>query len=141
MAKNNSGPAAPTPPVTNPFAPVVTPMALSHGERPEKFTGADFKRWQQKMLFYLTTLGLAKYLTEDAPVVAELEPDPVKVEAHTAWKNSDFMCKNYILNGLDNSLYNVYCTVATSKQLWLALEKKYKTEDAGMKKFIIGKFF
>ena len=50
------------------------------------------------------------------------------------------MCKNYILNGLDNSLYNVYCTVATSKELWTALDRKYKTEDAGMEKFITGKF-
>ena len=97
-------------------------MALSHGERPEKFNGTDFKRWQQKMLFYLTTLGLAKFLTEDAPEVGELEPDAIKVEAANSWKNSDFMCKNYILNVLDNSLYNVYCTVATSKELWTALD-------------------
>ena len=92
------------------------------------------------MLFYLTTLGLAKYLTEDAPEVGELKPDAIKVEAATVWKNSDFICKNYILNGLDNSLYNVYCTVATSKELWTVLDRKYKTEDAGMKKFIAGKF-
>ena len=119
---------------------MVPTMALSHGERPEKFTGMDFKRWQQKMLFYLTTLGLAKFLTEDAPIVEELEPDATKVEALTVWKSSDFMCKDYILNGLDNSLYIVYCTARTSKQLWMALDKKYKTEDAGMKKFIAGKF-
>ena len=29
---------------------------VAHGEKPEKFGGVDFKRWQQKMLFYLTTL-------------------------------------------------------------------------------------
>ena len=117
-----------------PTGPLVTlPVPFSHGERPEKFNGQDFKRWQQKMLFYLTTLGLAKYLTEDPPQVDELEPDATKVEALTAWKGSDFICKNYILNGLENSLYNVYCTVQTAKTLWLYLEKKYKTEDAGMK--------
>ena len=94
-----------------------TTVALSHGERPEKFTGVDFKRWQQKMLFYLTTLNLAMFLTEDALTVDELEPDASKVEALNIWKNSDFISKNYILNGLDNSLYNVYCTVKTSKLL------------------------
>ena len=127
-----------TVPSATPLVPPTIPS--SHGERPEKFNGQDFKRWQQKMLFYLTTLGLAKYITEDPPFVEELEPDATKVEAFTAWKNSDFICKNYILNGLDNSLYNVYCTVETAKVLWLSLEKKYKTEDAGMKKFIVGKF-
>ena len=50
------------------------------------------------------------------------------------------MCKNYILSGLLNDLYNVYSNVKTSKELWDALEKKYKTEDAGMKKFIVAKY-
>lgn len=30
--------------------------------------------------------------------------------------------------------------MGTSKELWDALEKKYKTEDAGLKKFIAAKF-
>ena len=41
---------------------VMAPMTVSHGEKPEKFNGTDFKRWQQKMLFYLTTLNLAHFL-------------------------------------------------------------------------------
>ena len=48
---------------------------VSHGEKPEKFNGNDFKRWQQKMLFYLTTLNLAKFLREDAPICSENEAD------------------------------------------------------------------
>ncbi|CAL5345602.1 unnamed protein product [Camellia sinensis] len=50
------------------------------------------------------------------------------------------MCRNYILNGLDNMLYNVYSPLKTAKELWDSLEKKYKTEDAGTKKFVVGKF-
>lgn len=38
------------------------------------------------MLFYLTMLNLARFLKEDAPTLSE----------------------NYILNGLDNTLYDVY---------------------------------
>ena len=34
----------------------------NHGEKPERFNGTDFERWQQKMLFYLTTLNLARFL-------------------------------------------------------------------------------
>ncbi|TMX03339.1 hypothetical protein EJD97_016939 [Solanum chilense] len=34
----------------------------------------------------------------------------------------------------------VYNNAKTSKELWDALEKKYKIEDAGMKKFIVAKF-
>ena len=64
-------------------------------EKPGKFDGTEFKWWQQKMLFYLTTL--ARFLQEDPP---EPETD--------AWTQCDFLCRNYILNGLDDSLYNVY---------------------------------
>ncbi|CAL9019361.1 unnamed protein product [Prunus brigantina] len=48
---------------------VVIPASSSHGEKLEKFNGTDFKRWQQNMLFYLTTLNLAKFLKEDAPTI------------------------------------------------------------------------
>jgi len=52
----------------------------------------------------------------------------------------DFLCRNYILNGLDDSPYNVYSPITTVKKLWASLDKKYKIEDAGNKKFIVGRF-
>ena len=93
------------------------PTHVSHGEKPEKFNGNDFKRWQQKMLFYLTILNLAKFLREDDPVCSENEADRQVVVAVDAWKHSDFLCKNYILNGLDNTLYNVYSPIKTVREL------------------------
>ncbi|KAK3043401.1 hypothetical protein RJ639_001980 [Escallonia herrerae] len=91
------------------------------------------------MLFYLTTLNLARFLQEDAPDLGE-NPDRQTVAAVDAFKHSDFLCKNYILNGLDNALYNVYSPMVNAKALWDSLERKYKTEDAGSKKFVVGKF-
>jgi len=44
------------------------------------------------------------------------------------------------LNGLDDSLYNVYSPITTTKKLWASLDKKYKTEYAGTKKFVVGRF-
>ena len=49
-----------------PVMPTALSISVSHGEKPEKFNGLDFKRRQHKMLFYLTTLNLARFLTEDA---------------------------------------------------------------------------
>ena len=118
-------------------APITVP--INHGEKLEKFNGTEFKRWQQKILFYLTTLNLAKFLYENAPNLKENEMDRQVVAAMEAWKHADFLCKNYILNGLDNTQYNVYSSIKTSKELWDSLEKKYKTIDAGTKKFIVGK--
>ncbi|GKF19381.1 hypothetical protein Tco_0068019 [Tanacetum coccineum] len=109
-----------TTPVNVTGAPVTNTVA-NHAEKPEKFNGQNFKRWQQKMLFYLGTLNLAWFLNETAPQVK-----PPK---------EDFLCHNYVLNGLVGSLYNVYCKTTTAKELWESLERKHKTEDAGTKKF------
>lgn len=106
--------------VTVTQSPAVIPShSTVHGEKPEKF-----KRWQMKMLFYLTTLNLAKCLKETTLVLKEGETDKIVVAAVHNWIHSDFICRNYILNGLDNALYNVYTPFKTAKDLRESLEKK-----------------
>ncbi|XP_075109723.1 uncharacterized protein LOC142181160 [Nicotiana tabacum] len=92
------------------------------------------------MFFYLTTLSLQHFISEDIPVLGEETPDNERFVVTEAWKHSDFLCKNNILNCLEDGLYNVCSVMETSKELWNALEKKYKTEDAGLKKFVAAKF-
>ncbi|XP_052198257.1 uncharacterized protein LOC127805540 [Diospyros lotus] len=126
-----SASAAVGPPVSKP---------ATHVEKPQQFNGEDFKRWQQKMVFYLTTLNLAHILKEACPVTPE-NATAKEVAAKEALMHTDFLCQNYILSALVDSLYNVYCTAyPTAKDLWDALDKKYKLEDAGTKKFLVGKF-
>ena len=133
-------PVAPVVPVT-PTVHVTPTVPVSQAEKPEKFIGTYFKRWQQKMLFYLATLHLARYLYEEAPKQKEGDvADFQTMAAIDAWKEGDFLCKNYILNGLDNMLYNVYSVKESVKALWESLDLKYKIEDAGAKKFTIGRF-
>ncbi|XP_028115863.1 uncharacterized protein LOC114313655 [Camellia sinensis] len=57
-----------------------------------------------------------------------------------AWKQSDFLCRNYVLNSLADSLFNVFYAKKSTNELWDALDKKYKTEDAGAKKFVVSRF-
>ncbi|XP_047309597.1 uncharacterized protein LOC124913015 [Impatiens glandulifera] len=116
------------------------PVPANHLDKLEKFDGSNFKRWQQKMFFYLTTLSLARFLTEDPPTPKIDEPNvasssdanvhpKVDVQAASAidaWHHSDFLCRNYVLNGLSDSLYNVYSEKNTAKELWQSLERKYK---------------
>ncbi|KAL0307597.1 UNVERIFIED_CONTAM: hypothetical protein Sangu_3020700 [Sesamum angustifolium] len=118
---------------------VAQPIAVQR-ERPEKFSRNDFKRWHQKMLFYLTMLNLARFLSEEVLVVSEGEIDTQKRAAMDVWGHGDFLCRNYILNGLNDTLYNMYSSATIARAIWESLEKKYKTEDAGLKKFIVGKF-
>ncbi|KAK6149322.1 hypothetical protein DH2020_016847 [Rehmannia glutinosa] len=121
------------------FTPVMKVAAPAHGEKPTKFSGADFKRWQQKMMFYVTTLGLSRFVKEETPAVGDEESENERRIVVDTWHNSDFLCRNYILNGLDDILYNVYSSFKTSKELWDSLDKKYKIEDVGAKKFVVGK--
>ncbi|XP_060178171.1 uncharacterized protein LOC132608115 [Lycium barbarum] len=109
-------------------------------EKPGKFSGANFKGWQQRVFFWLTTLGMLKFTNEDPPVPAADMPANEKFMIAEAWKQADFLCKGYILSALEDDLYNVYSAMKTSKELWDALEKKYKTEDACLKKFVVAKF-
>nr|ABI34399.1 Polyprotein, putative [Solanum demissum] len=80
------------------------------------------------------------FTNEVTPMPVAEMPDREKFMIIKAWKQADFLCKGYILNVLEHDLYNVYSAMTTSKELWDALEKKYKTEDACLKKFVVAKF-
>lgn len=67
------------------------------------------------MSFFLTTLNLARFLTKNSPTLSEEKTNIQVVNTIDAWKHSSFLCKNYILNGLDDSLYNRYRKVRTTK--------------------------
>ncbi|KAF3629380.1 hypothetical protein FXO38_27721 [Capsicum annuum] len=95
---------------------------MTPAEKLEKFVGIDFKQWQQKMFFYLITLCLQRFISEDAPAVPEGTSDKEHFMIVEAWKHSDLLCRNYILSGLQDDLYNIYSGTKTSKELWGALE-------------------
>ncbi|GKD08372.1 hypothetical protein Tco_1188057 [Tanacetum coccineum] len=78
----------------------------------DKFEGNDFRRWQKKIHFLITTL---KY-------------------------NDDYICHGHILNGMPDALFDVYQNVGPAKELWDQLESKYMAEDASSKKFLVSNF-
>ncbi|KAL5557276.1 hypothetical protein UlMin_039512 [Ulmus minor] len=64
------------------------------------------------------------------------EQDIQAISVVDVWKHSDFLCHNYVLNGLTDLLYNAYSDKKTSRELWESLDQKYNSEDAGSKKFV-----
>ena len=107
--------------------------------RPFRFEGVQFKRWKQKMLFYLTTKKLATIVNTEKLVLPE-NPTTEQTAALEKWTADDFICKKYILNGLSDNLYDYYTTFNTAKDVWEALQKKYDTEEAGAKKFAVSRY-
>ncbi|PHT35058.1 hypothetical protein CQW23_26858 [Capsicum baccatum] len=77
-----------------------SPQPMAPVEKPKKFTGIDFKRWQQKMFFYLTTLCLQRFTSEDAPEVPEETSDKEHFMIVEAWKHSDFFELQVIIHYL-----------------------------------------
>lgn len=114
-------------------------------DRPGKFSGPNFKRWKNKMLFFLTLKDVASVLDTDCPVMPNPQPEDIDeqgliLEDISDWKNAEFKCRNFILNGLSDELYDYYLQSPTAKSIWEALQKKYDTEEAGSKKFAVSRY-
>ncbi|GJY28832.1 zinc finger, CCHC-type containing protein [Tanacetum coccineum] len=106
----------------------------------EKFEGQDegrdFCRWQKKMHFLLTTLKVMYVLSTPSPVWSENETLKA-TRKKMKWENDDYICRGHILNGMSDSLFDIYQNVESAKALWDSLESKYIAEDASAKKFLV----
>uniref|UniRef100_A0A2N9HML0 Integrase catalytic domain-containing protein n=1 Tax=Fagus sylvatica TaxID=28930 RepID=A0A2N9HML0_FAGSY len=56
-------------------------------------------------------------------------------------EEDELVCRGHILNTLSDRLYDLFTTMTSPKEIWKALETKYKTEKQGTDKFIIQKYF
>nr|GEV63252.1 ankyrin repeat-containing domain, PGG domain protein [Tanacetum cinerariifolium] len=52
------------------------------------------------------------------------------------WENDDYICKGHKLNGMSDSLFDVYRNVESTKKLWDSFKSKYMENDASSKKFL-----
>ena len=73
-------------------------------------------------------------MIEEASILLDNESNNVIVAVVYILNNNDFVCENYILNELNNTLYDVYSSIKSAKILWDVLDKKQKVKDVGMKK-------
>ncbi|GKB29982.1 zinc finger, CCHC-type containing protein [Tanacetum coccineum] len=112
----------------------VKEMTMNFGKL-DKFEGHDFRRWQKKMHFLLTTLKVVYVLTTPMPEL--MKDDTVKaIRRRAKWENDDYICRGHILNGMFDSLFDVYQNVESANELWDSLESKYMVEDSSSKKFL-----
>ena len=111
--------------------------------KPFRLEGSHFKRWKQKMMFFLTVKKLFFVLINIRPTIRENAADAQKDELTkeiNSWNETDFVCKNYILNGLCDNLYVYYNMENSAKDLWDALQKKYDTKETGAKKYVVSRY-
>ncbi|GJT84365.1 zinc finger, CCHC-type containing protein [Tanacetum coccineum] len=106
----------------------------------EPSAGVDFRRWQKNMHLLIFIMSVVYVLT--APMLEDGGENPTvdQVRKRAKWDNDDYVCRGLILNGMSDSLFDVYQDVETSKELWDTLEAKYIAEDASSKKFLVSNF-
>nr|XP_004514701.1 uncharacterized protein LOC101509817 [Cicer arietinum] len=105
----------------------------------EKFDGGNFIRWQKKMKFLLTTLKVVYVLNTTRPLEKEVET-LAETRERQKWDNDDYICMGHILNGMSDSLFDIYqCSISTN-ELWEKLESRYMQEDATSKNFLVSQF-
>ncbi|GJR98245.1 hypothetical protein Tco_0270419 [Tanacetum coccineum] len=81
----------------------------------DKFKGNNFRQWQKKMHFLLTTLKVVFVLTTPMPKL--MEDDTVEaIRRREKWENDDYICRGHILNGMSDSLFDIYQNVESAKE-------------------------
>ena len=99
--------------------------------RLDRFDGFNFTRWQDKVRFLLTALKILYILdTALAPLPEPKEDDTIEVVAKMKMREEDeLICRGHILNALFNRVYDLYTNTHSAKEIWEALENKYKAEE------------
>ena len=87
-------------------------------DKPEKFEGQDFRRWQKKIHFLLTTLKVAYVLSTPMPDIGDVDTLGSS-RKKLKWENEDYICRGHILNGMSNSLFVVNQNVKSAIELWV----------------------
>ncbi|GKB40912.1 hypothetical protein Tco_0885854, partial [Tanacetum coccineum] len=87
----------------------------------DKFEGHDFRRWQKKMNFLFMTLKVVYVLTTPMPKLVEnATVEAIRIRAK--WENDDYIYRGHILNGMSDSLFDVYTNVESAKELCDSLD-------------------
>nr|GEV26004.1 zinc finger, CCHC-type [Tanacetum cinerariifolium] len=81
-----------------------------------KFEGQDFRRWQKKMHFLLTSLKVVYVLSTPSPEWSENE-NLETTRKRMKWENDDYICCDHILNGMSDSLFDIYQNIGSAKEL------------------------
>jgi len=68
----------------------------------------------ENKIYYLTTLNLVKFLNKDVKKLVDKDFIPL---IWKLWMHTDFVFNIYILNGLDNTLYDMYSYISSENAL------------------------
>ena len=117
----------------------------------DRFDGNNFSRWQDKMMFLLTALKISYILNPNLQPIEDPKPSadgkqPTEEEIEEIKKQKakreedEVLCRGHILNTLSDRLYDLFTRIKSAREIWNALEFKYKAEEEGTNKYLIAKY-
>ncbi|KAI3496568.1 hypothetical protein L1887_38933 [Cichorium endivia] len=117
----------------------------------DRFDGQNYSRWADKVKFLLAVLKLGYLLDPELPPIpanpvpeAGKQPDlkaiSVLEKQRALRRESEQLCLGHIKNSLSDRLYDLYAPIIDPRELWKALELKYKTHEEGTNKYLVSKY-
>ncbi|XP_074318750.1 uncharacterized protein LOC141655575 [Silene latifolia] len=119
----------------------------------EPLDGQNYKRWSQKLLMFFEQFEIDYILFSDPPTpVTEIAASSVETTppAISVVKSNEEAIKKHdkdnktvrfhLLNLMTNTLFDLFMVHKSAKTIWELLEKKYGADDAGKKKYVVGKW-
>ena len=117
----------------------------------DRYDGQNYTRWADKVKFMLVVLKLGYVLD---PNLTPIPADPIPVEGkpvdpklisdlakqRALRRESEELCVGHIKNSLSDRLYDLYASVTDPRELWKALELKYKAHEEGTNKYLVSKY-
>ncbi|KAK3002334.1 hypothetical protein RJ639_020781 [Escallonia herrerae] len=119
----------------------------------DRFDGNNYARWKDKMMFLLTALRISYILDLELspppyePRTSEdgVPPDAEEFERvkkdRKKCEEDELLCHGHILNGLSDHLYDLFTKIKYARDIWSALDYKYKAEEEGTNKYLIAQYF
>ncbi|KAH6794775.1 centromere protein X [Perilla frutescens var. hirtella] len=126
----------------------------------EPLDGSNYKRWSQKLLIFFEQLEVSYVLLSEMPngdsdsagastgqsdeaADAATLISSTKVaddDAKKKFQKDNNTVRWHMLNHMSNTLFDLFVNIKFAKQIWDALETKYGGDDAGKKKYVVGKW-
>ncbi|XP_020242803.1 uncharacterized protein LOC109821020 [Asparagus officinalis] len=103
------------------------------------------------MTFLLTALKISYILNPNLQPIEDPKPSadgkqPTEEEIEEIKKQKakreedEVLCRGHILNTLSDRLYDLFTRIKSAREIWNALEFKYKAEEEGTNKYLITKY-
>ncbi|XP_070010524.1 uncharacterized protein [Nicotiana sylvestris] len=112
----------------------------------EPLGGNNYKCWSRKLLIFFEQLEVDYVLFNNPPadIVANssnaaniVVADDV---ANKKFEKNNKTVRRHLFNHMTNLLFDLFINYKSAKVIWDNLEKKYGADDAGKKKYVVGKW-